>query len=250
MEWRFFFKMLVLPPVLPLLLMAAGFVGWRFRPRLGRSLVTTGFVLLWLLSLPVVGSGLLGWLERGYSPVTQAQWQSAQAIVILGGGRDQDAAEYQGDTVNGRTLERLRYGAHLYRLTGLPILLTGGRVYDDELVPESELMAGVMRDEFGVPVQWQEDRSRTTAENAYFSAELLRQNQVHRVLLVTHAWHMPRAERVFQRAGLTVVPAPMDFVGGGDWSWRYWVPSAAALSSSYFALHELLGGWVYRWLGG
>lgn len=251
MIFRALLKTLLLPPASLLLLMLIAWLGWRRWPRFSRTLLGGALLVFWILSLPVVGGSLLVYLERGYHPFSSelsTTGLAPEAIVVLGGGRVSDSREYGGETVNSKTLERIRYGAHLYRETGLPILLTGGRVFEDrDLLPEARLMAQVMTDEFQVPVVWQEGESKTTAENAVFSAQILLAQEVDTVLLVTHAWHMPRASRAFEQAGLTVIPAPMGLTVVEPDRFLSWVPSLSGLSSSYFALHELLGGWVYRW---
>lgn len=243
-------KNLFIPPTSLLLLLLIAWLGWRRWPRLSRALLGISLLSLWLLSLPVVGGGMLGLLEARYQPVTEVDaglLAQAQAIVVLGGGRNSDSREYEGDTVNGRSLARLRYGAHLHRETGLPVLLTGGRVHERDRISEAQLMADVMQNEFQLPVAWQENNSRTTAENAHLSAEILRRQQIDTVLLVTHAWHMPRATAVFAEEGVKVIPAPMGFTDVEQGNLLNWVPSPSALQSSYFALHEWLGGLVYQW---
>ena len=73
-----------------------------------------------------------------------------------------------------------------------------------------------------------------------------------RVLLVTSAFHMRRAQRLFERQGLQVLPFPVDFQARGRWAgplWRdptQWLPSAGALDNSSRAMRELLGRLVYR----
>ncbi|MGD9298315.1 MAG: ElyC/SanA/YdcF family protein, partial [Thiohalocapsa sp.] len=76
------------------------------------------------------------------------------------------------------------------------------------------------------------------------------------LLLVTDAWHMPRALAAFERAGVDAVPAPTYFVSGArrlqraagaeNHGWREWLPQAAALYASYYAIHELLGAVYYE----
>ena len=92
--------------------------------------------------------------------------------MILGGGTRRDAPEYGGDTLGQLTLERVRYGARVARLTGLPVLVTGGSVLGGET--EAKLMQESLRAEVAVDVKWAEDRSRTTHENAILSAAILR----------------------------------------------------------------------------
>jgi uncharacterized SAM-binding protein YcdF (DUF218 family) len=111
---------------------------------------------------------------------------------------------------------------------------------------EAALMRAVLERDFAVPVSWSDDRSRTTYENAVYSAQLLKADRVMSVVIVTHAWHLPRALWAFERAGLRPVPwrAPRDFI-------RLrriddFLPSIAALHDSSFALHEMIGGVYYR----
>jgi uncharacterized SAM-binding protein YcdF (DUF218 family) len=230
---------LILPPFGPLLLAAFGLAVLRRRPRLGRTLAWTGLVLATLLALPASVDLLLIPLER-YPVFDPAGARDSQAIVILAGGKRRDAPEYRGDTVNGLSLERLRYGARLARQTGLPVLVSGGAPTPG--VPEALLMREVLEHEFGVPVRWTESASRDTRENAVFSAQILRQAGVSRVVLVTHAAHMRRALAEFAAAGIEAVPAPTAFLhgsGGGTLASHF--PSASAAYAGWLATHEWLG---------
>ena len=177
-------------------------------------------------------------------PLDPARAKSAQAIVILGGGTRRNAAEYGGDTLGRLTLERVRYGARVAKLIGLPVLVTGGSVYGGET--EAKLMRESLEREFGVPVRWAEARSRTTHENAVYSAEILRDAGIERVVLVAHSVDMPRAIAEFAAQGISIVAAPTgipsrDFDGPLDF-----LPSMAGLQSSYFAVYELLANAVFR----
>ncbi len=242
-------KTLVLPPAVSLLFAVVALIVWRRFPRLARASLLLSIVSLWVFSLPVTSSLLMGYLEHQYVPWSESAMppSSNVALVVLGGGRRLSAVEYGGeDSVNARTLQRLRYSAYLQKQTQLPLLVSGGRVFGDESISEAQLMARVLRNEFGVPVRWLEVNSRTTAENASYTAELLRAEGIESIVLVTHAWHMPRAVGVFEQTGLNVVPAPMGQGKGKRSSLRQWIPSAMAMLSSYYALHELLGGWAYR----
>ena len=157
------------------------------------------------------------------------------------------APEYGGDTVDGMALERLRYAARLARQTGLPVIPSGGKTMQ-EGPAEALLAKQVLEQAFGVQVPAYEGNSRTTWDNAYMSKELLDGLNVQRVLLVTHAWHMPRAAEIFRRAGIDVIPAPTAFHYRDDFEQEIsdWLPSAQALLVSYYALHEYLGRVWYR----
>jgi uncharacterized SAM-binding protein YcdF (DUF218 family) len=110
---------------------------------------------------------------------------------------------------------------------------------------EGALMRGILEDEFAVPVEWVEDRSRNTAQNALQARKVL---PVDRIVLVTHALHMRRAARQFEQAGFEVLPAPIQFVQRGhlDYVLFDWLPSIDAFAATYAALHEYLGLVWYR----
>ena len=115
---------LALPPTSLVGLALVGIVIARWRPRAGTAIAAVSLLALLLLSTTVAARLLVQAMEP--PPLTAANRASAQAIVILAGGRVHDSAEWRGDTVNAATLRRLRYGAHLARETGLPVLLSGG----------------------------------------------------------------------------------------------------------------------------
>jgi uncharacterized SAM-binding protein YcdF (DUF218 family) len=95
-----------------------------------------------------------------------------------------------------------------------------------------------------------EDRSHSTYENALYAAQLLRSRNVHRVVLVTEAYHMLRGVQCFRRQGIDVIPAPcfyryLHFTG----TWREFLPSAGAMHDNDEALHEWIGLLWYRMSG-
>ncbi|MEY3201128.1 MAG: hypothetical protein RIR70_678 [Pseudomonadota bacterium] len=227
----------LLPPLLPLLLVLVGLVLWRRRA--GRVLALIGLVLGWLLATPAVVMALAAPLQAT-PPITLAAAKEAQAIVILGGGRYLNAPEYGGATTGRMALERLRYGARLARQTGLPVLVSGGAP-NGQGPAEAVVMRDELKEDFNVPVRWVEDRSLDTKDNAQLSAAMLATDGVRRVVLVTHAIHMPRAIGEFTRAGLDVVPAPMGYFEEEDFAYRRWLPNANGAFWGWFACHEWLG---------
>jgi uncharacterized SAM-binding protein YcdF (DUF218 family) len=219
---------------------------WRY---FGTIVLWGSTAVLFILSLPVTGYFLLHTLESTVEPLsmTDASLRGrAQAIVVLGGGRTDDAPEYGGDTISDATLERLRYAARLHRATGLPLLVAGGSVFG-EPVSEAELMQESLVRDFQLRAAWIESRSRTTYENALYSRAILEAAGIRRVLLVTHARHMPRALWAFHRAGIETIAAPTGYsVAGSRATALYLLPSMRALSYSGAAVHEWVGLLWYR----
>lgn len=238
---------LILPPGLMIAMIVTGvLIRLRFY-RTGQSFVYSGFALLILLSLPIVGHGLMS-TTQSYPALTEQNIQSlnAKAIVILGGGRYPDAPEYRQDTINRWALERCRYGAYLQRKTKLPILITGGSTYNDR-APVGELMKQVLEESFISVVHWVEGKSRTTYENSIYSFELLKKDNIKDIVLVTHASHMMRSVEAFEKAGFNVTPAPMGFFTASTRPVYFQIlPSEYALKKSTLAIHEWIGRLWYH----
>ena len=244
--------MFVLPVGITLLLVLAGL---RLRRR---SLIWTGLAVLWLSSTPFV-SGLAvraaeGWAERGLA--TDAP--QADAIVVLSEGRV--VAPGKAAVSEWRDADRFFGGVELFKTGKSPLLVfTGGAApWEPNAAPEGDILAGYAK-AMGVPDGQIVKTSRVTntAEEAQAVSTLLRGRLARpsrrggppKVLLVTSAFHMPRARRLFERAGLYVIPFPVDFKlsAGGTVSVLDFLPTAAALQQTELALREGYGRLSISW---
>jgi uncharacterized SAM-binding protein YcdF (DUF218 family) len=252
---------LALPPVPLLVLVLIGMRTMTNRRALGFFVILMSITLFWLTAC----SGFALWLQdfvlRAPPALRQevvAQWKpdarakpaptaaaTPRAIVVLGGGRERRATEYGVSSLSFESLERLRYGLWLSRETGLPVLFSGGVGWaEDGDPPEAEVAARIAREEFGRPLRWTETRSRDTRDNANLSVPMLQEAGVQELLLVTHAYHMPRAAREFEAAAagkLRVVAAPMGRFTRADRPLLDWLPSARGFRQTHLLLRELLG---------
>lgn len=231
----------LMPPTSLLLLALFGVLLAGRWPRLGRTLAALGIVGVLAMAMPVVSVPLVRLVET-VPPLDPAKPTGAGAIVVLAGGVRPGPLPGLPDELREVTLERVAKGAELVRATGLPVLFTGGLV--ERPVSEAETMQRDFGRYFGLQARWLETRSRTTSENAQFSAELLHRLGIHRIVLVTSANHMRRSVRDFEACGLEVVPAP---VGGSTQTGRgfaAWLPTAAVLRRSADAIYEYVGYWA------
>lgn len=235
------------PPVNLLPVIAAGLLLMRHgrrssvRRRIGGWLATIGVLALLAFSLPATSLLLLRELERDLALSPPAE-PAPGAIVVLSA---EDLRAVPGGIINppdigALTLQRLRAGVVLHRRTGLPLLVSGGVVRPGN-PPIAQAMARVLAEEYGITPRWVEDRSRTTWENAAFSAPLLRQDGIDLAYVVTHGWHMRRGLLAFRRAGLATVAAPTHLTGPAAPDFASFVPSAHAWSDSRLAMHEWIG---------
>jgi uncharacterized SAM-binding protein YcdF (DUF218 family) len=232
-------EQLLLPPGGGLLLILLGLVLARVSHRGSRGLMVFGFLFAVATSLPVVAERLAATLEAPHSRSAIAL-ERADVLVVLGAGRVRGQQEYAGDVPSALALERLRYAVRLHRSSGLPILLSGGRVHPDDRRSEAELMAEVLLADFRITPLWLETQSRNTCGNARGIAEILPEAGLERALVVTHAMHMSRAMACFQTAGIAALPAPMGFRGPrrlSPWVTDF-LPNVDAVETSRFALRE------------
>jgi uncharacterized SAM-binding protein YcdF (DUF218 family) len=237
---------LVLPPTSLLLLALAGLALKRRRPRSGGLVLYGALGLLLALSTRFAANLLVAPLEQT-PPLSPAAARGAQAIVVLTAGVLPQAPEYGGDDApDTLALPRMRYAAKVQHDTGLPLLVTGGRTDARQAQSLAASMAAALRKDFRTDVKWLEEASANTAENAANSAAILLPAGVKRIVLVTHAIHMPRAARAFRAAGFDVVPAPTAYYSGGGFSPLQLLPSASGLSVSYYGVYEWAGLAWYR----
>jgi uncharacterized SAM-binding protein YcdF (DUF218 family) len=235
---------ILLPPLNLLLLALLGLLLVCFRRRTGIALIAAALAGMFLLSMPVVATTLAELLEIRLADGA-GTLDEAQAIVILGAGSYPAAPEYGGDTVGADTLERVRWGARLHRLTGLPILVSGGNPFGTSSTEAAQMQAALSQD-FRTDVKWTEERSYDTFASAHFTRALLAGARIDRIALVTHALHMMRARLVFEQAGFRVIEAPTGFSTLHPPGILNYLPSAHALELSSEVLRELIGsGWYH-----
>lgn len=202
------------------------------------------FLYCWLPAALVAA-----WLwETGYPPALPPAATEIGAVVLLAGGVHDQMPPVEERLLGRETYVRSVYAAELSkRWPDTPVVISGGS--PDPARPPS---AAAMRDELvrrGVRADriWLEARSRTTHENAAFTADLLRARRVTHVVLVTSASHMRRAEASFRRQGVQVTPAPCAHYSTYTLPPREFLwPSWRAILWNDGMLHEILGMAWYR----
>lgn len=205
---------------------------------------------LWLWSAPVASDWLRGRIETVVPGIPMASLPKADAIIVLGGGMEAASPPLREFADLGPAADRVWHAARLYRAGKAPFILTSGGNGDwgPPIASEAAAMAEFLAD-MGVPADAivVEGRSRTTAENARYSRELASARNARHILLVTSAWHMPRAIWHFEHAGFRVTPAPTDYevIPTPDHVLR-WLPDGRALEGSGRAFKEIVGLLVCR----
>ena len=249
MTWRYIIKQLAFPPSSLLILLLLSFVLRKSWNKVTLTSFILGVAGLYIMSLPITVEYAARALETEM-PLTQAQWpslnQQADAIVILGGGREVNDPAWQGDQPSLMAMQRLRYGARLAKATNLPVLVSGG-LHFGQPPSEAQIMADSLAEDFDITARWLEGESRTTWENALYTAKILQAEGIQRVLLVTDAWHMPRSRWSYEQLGFSVTSAPVGFLSGANSRpLNGWMPESKALWQNTALLNEAIGALLYR----
>ena len=221
---------------------------WR---TVGRLLVASSAIIGVVLSVLPIGQWLYGTLEERFPPVRELP-ADVDGIIVTGGIVDPVITATRGQTAVGGAVERLFAMAMLAkRYPTAKLVFTGGSgmlLHQDEKEAPAvlPLLAQLGVDPGRIILEGQ---SRNTAENAQFSYIEAKPKPDEKWLLVTSAFHMPRAVGSFRKAGWTVTAYPVDYVTRGESEPPIAFNFAYGVGSLGSALHEYLG-LVFYWLSG
>jgi uncharacterized SAM-binding protein YcdF (DUF218 family) len=226
---------------------------WRGRVRVAGAGLGLLFAATLALTVFPLGDLLLRPLEAQY-PAAPAV-ERVDGIIVLGGAEETGAHRLWGGYQANEAGERLVEAAVLaHRFPAARLVFTGGtaRVGGVEDTTDPSVMARDLWIGLGIAPERivLEQESRNTAENAAMAREMVRPAAGETWVLVTSAFHMPRAVEVFRRQGWDgIVPWPVDFRSGdladGRGIWRF----DRNLSGVNVALKEYLGTLAYRMVG-
>jgi uncharacterized SAM-binding protein YcdF (DUF218 family) len=238
------------------LVVSAGILGLLLLPtrfaRSGRRLAFASLAVLALLGLSPVGNALMIPLEQRFPPWNNVG-SAPGGIVVLGGAISADVSTARNEVALNEAAERTIAVAELARrYPAARIVFSGGSaalLY--KVDPEAEFALrlfesfGIARDRVLL-----ESRSRNTIENALFSKEMARPAPAERWLLVTSAFHLPRAVGAFRKAGFEVEPYPVDFrTRGVNDALRPFPTVGEGLRRTDLAVREWVGLPVYWMMG-
>lgn len=249
---RYLLTQLVSPPMLQFAIIILAFILYKKYKKISFTLLGSSLLSLYLLATPWVANNLQAyWQWPNVIAEEQLKHQAADAIVVLGGGRYFPAPEFGASMPGHYSLERIDYAFTVHKKTNLPILLTGGVVFDQGPTDGQVMQNWLQR--YNVKARWVDNQSRTTAENAAFTYKMLQPEfgESPRILLITQGWHMPRSRAVFTKQGFIVIPAAtriFDDIGTTP-KGMGWIPRAASLNKSTIIWHEMLGMWWYQLMG-
>tara|TARA_A100001011_G_scaffold125620_1_gene132533 strand:+ start:351 stop:1043 length:693 start_codon:yes stop_codon:yes gene_type:complete len=207
-----------------------------------------GVLILIVCSLPIVSDKLVAYLESNYQLSKPSDIKSADAIVVLSGMirtiNSKDGLDYEF----GEASDRIFAGINLFKEEkASKIILTRGKLPWSVGIPEGEYLKDiVVKNGISENNILLTENVENTDQEAKAIKKLLSINEP-KVILVTSAFHMPRAQIVFEAAGINVVPFPVDFQKGlSKTTFMSFMPSANALSETSFFVREMIGRTYYN----
>lgn len=235
---------LLLPPSIILFLGGFGLVVLKKRPHIGKCLMVAGIFSLYIISIGPVTDMLIRPLEESFTPFKKP-FNSANVIVILGGGVIDLSTLGMKPVPSNTSTARLIYGITLYReYPGSTLIISGGSGEPDRQdISEADAMKE-MAISLGVPAIdiFVENSSGSTIESVNALRALIKRKKV---ILVTSAYHMKRAVAMFRKVGIEVIPASTDYVSERrGHSFYSFIPKASNLMISTIALSEYMS---YTW---
>jgi uncharacterized SAM-binding protein YcdF (DUF218 family) len=276
--WKPVLTALALPPVPMLVLMLWG--AWRLNRRRtgGVAMLLLGAVLSWFSACDVTAITLQDHVLHVPAPLSTEQRQALAAkvpaggtarrneaqrnpprvaVIVLGGGMEPLAPEYGVANLSSQSTGRLLYGVWLSRQLGAPLGFSGGVGWAQkgqaDGSSEAEVAARIAAQVHGVALRWVESASADTRGNADATVGMLAEQGVQEVVLVTSAFHMPRAQRDFEQAAahwaqtragavaLHITPAATGYWRHEQRALLEWLPSGNGFLHVTAAVRECLG---------
>jgi uncharacterized SAM-binding protein YcdF (DUF218 family) len=237
------------PLTLCLILMICGlFLLWfTKRQNTGKVMTSIGVILMVMLSYEAFSDSLLRPLERTAGPLLMENIgrqppldQTVKWIVVLGGGHNEDPYLPVTSQISSQSLARLAEALRIYRrLPGVKLILSGGKTFDPasdaEIYFRIARIMNIPSDDLVLSPQ-----GRDTEEEARLIRKMVGRDPL---ILVTSAYHIPRALVLFKKWGMNPIPAPaahlvktQSEIAPGDF-----YPSAWGLLKAQMTVHEYLG---------
>jgi uncharacterized SAM-binding protein YcdF (DUF218 family) len=215
-----------------------------FRKRMLPSMI--GLIILIILSLPIVSGQLIKLLEQNYRPTTPNETARADTVIVLSGMvtliEKNDGIHYEFS----EAVDRIFAGINLLKIgKAQKIILTRGKLPWSVGVPEGEFLAEFIQSQGINPnrILLSEIVQNTNDEAKAISRMLPKNSEV---ILVTSAFHMPRAVKVFQNQNLKVIPYAVDFRSSvKEINIIDFLPQASAFKDSNFYFREIIGRTYY-----
>lgn len=238
---KFLYSTFILPPGIFILILVIFSVKlFKYKAKLGKKLLILS-IAFYIFTIPITGNSAVRLLESKYKvPVNP----NGDVIIMLGGGSTLDTPNlgFNGH-LSGFAANRLLTSVQLYKKLGIPIIVSGGKVYKSTGT-ESEISKNILMS-MGVPENKiiVENKSINTVQNVKFTKEILDSHNYKTPILVTSAFHMQRAVMQFKKSNVGVLPFPTDYQTNvsEDLGLNDFIPSSDSMLKLSLSIKEFIG---------
>ncbi len=221
---------------------------WR---RLGRWLIGIAVLASLFIAIVPLGKHLLYRLENRF-PLAQSLPAKVDGIIVLGGFSNQFITKARGQVAFGGAVERLfEFAVLARRYPEAKLVITGGsgdlfrqNIKEAETLGPTLKVLGLQKRRILL-----ESDSRNTYENALFTHKLVKPKTGQNWILITSAFHIPRAVGSFRKIGWNVIPYPVDYNIEGTKDLELGFNFISGLNALNQGIHEWLGLVMYKLLG-
>lgn len=238
---KFLYSTFILPPgIFILILILICFKLFKNKNKLFKPLLILT-IIFYACCTPLVTNLIIGSLEKQYSIPKSPK---GDVIVMLGGGATLDTPnlDFKGH-LSGTSANRLLTTIELYKKLNIPIIISGGKVFkssgtESKIAKNILITIGVSKNMIFI-----DSKSINTTENAKYTKEILRKHNFKHPILITSAFHMPRAVKQFNKFNVKVLPFPTDYLTDihEDFSINDLIPSGDGISKLSLAVKEFIG---------
>lgn len=246
-------QFLIAPINIVLFLLVLALLFRRRAPKLSGWSLFLGVALLYVSANELTAFLLMRGLEHQYPVITSTDVPPAEAIVALGGTvYPIKFPRVEAEEISGSRMLRV---SRLFHAGKAPVIVcSGGTLYKSSLGTErseaEDIRDVLMSHQVPESALLLEKSSWNTNENAKATAKILREKGIKKIILVTSAFHMPRAVALFEREGFEVIAAPSDARAAGlGINLGIFLPSSEALRRTTLAINEYVGYYGYKLIG-
>ena len=235
-----------MPLNISLLLLIFSAVFFKLKPKLSRISLTSAILILGISSITPVAYKTIAPFEQTYESFSRSV-KPVSYIVVLGCGHATNHALPATSQLKACSLRRLIEGMRVLKLhPEAKLIVSGYGLYDEQTNAETVQKAAIA---LGVPNHKiiVEPYPKDTREEAQLIAPRVRGKTT---VLVTDAYHLPRAMKYFELEGVDPIPAPAGYYAinpDQDIVWPHLVPSAKNLQTSSIVWYETMGR-IWQWL--
>ena len=237
--------------ILLIIICLACFLAWIKWFNTLRILITFTAIFAASISILPIGKTIVNHLENRFPAFTSLP-KNIEGIIILGGVVDQHLTQDREQISINSAVERITEFAKLAKIyPKAKLVYSGGSgILGQQELKEADFVYPLLKTlDMNLERVIFENQSRNTSENASFIKDLVKPKINQRWIVITSAFHMPRAMATFRKHRWNILAYPVDYRTPSKSEFKLEFNLISGLASFSLAIHECIGLTFY-WLSG